>query len=75
MKELLEILSYKRGYSTDSELLFINYWLIPRLSKFNPVVDEVGNIIVRNSTTTNVLWSCHTDSVHHTVGPPNATCD
>ncbi len=70
LKVLVEILTYKRGYSTSSELDFLNSWLIPRLRPYGVEVDAVGNLIVRVGES-NVLWSCHTDTVHRKEGRQN----
>jgi hypothetical protein len=62
---LIEILSYRRPYPSSGEMEFINVTLD---NIEGMMVDEIGNRYLRidreDGTQSNVLWSCHTDSVH-----------
>lgn len=58
-----EMLTYRRPMDSDTEERFIEKFLGP----LGVERDEVGNIWKRIGET-DVLWSSHTDTVHHTEG-------
>lgn len=62
---LIEILSWRRAYNTASEMEFI----VTTLDHIDGMTfDECGNRYLRidnsDGTQSNVMWSCHTDTVH-----------
>ena len=68
---LIDILSWRRAYNTNSEMEFI----ITTLDVIDGMMfDECGNRYLRidnaDGSQSNVMWSCHTDSVH---APNNTT--
>lgn len=69
IQTLLDILSFWRPYDTTSEMMFIKMFVdtIPGIDN-----DECGNRFLRipnlDGTDSNILWSCHTDTVHSTKG-------
>lgn len=76
MGELVELLSYARPHGTESELVFLREFLIPRLRKLGQSVDVdgFGNLWTVVAAPSGyygpaVLWSCHIDTVHN----PKAT--
>ena len=60
MHALKEMLSYCRPCGSSMEKKFIQRYIIPH----KPVVDFASNHIITVGTEPNVLWSCHTDTVH-----------
>lgn len=68
---LLNILSYRRCYNTDGELEFLE----EVIGEINGIQwDDFGNAYIRipneDGSQSDILWSCHTDSVH---SPKNQT--
>lgn len=63
MENFFEMLTYKRPMGTDTEEAFISRFLAP----LGVERDEVGNIWKRIGES-DVLWSSHTDTVHHSEG-------
>lgn len=65
VKKSLNILSYKRpaGSKTEEEAIKRFIDVLP-----NVQVDAFGNRIVRVGTENTTMFSCHTDTVHHTEG-------
>lgn len=62
---LIEMLRYRRPAGSESEADFIKEYLL----KWKPFIDEKGNMIVKvEGKGDNILWSCHTDSVHDSIG-------
>lgn len=61
---LLDMLTYKRPAGSDTERAFINKFIRP----FDPWQDKFGNLIVQIGDDPNILWSSHTDTVHHQDG-------
>lgn len=62
---LIDILSWRRAYNTASEMEFI----VTTLDGINGMnFDECGNRFLRidnpDGSQSNVMWSCHTDTVH-----------
>ena len=75
VSDLIAILTYKRKHNSQSELDFINDWLLPRLP--NPVTfaDKSGSAMAyvvtipnHDGTASRTMISCHTDTCHHGVG-------
>ena len=75
VSDLIAILTYKRKHNSESELDFIQNWLLPRLP--NPVTyaDASGNAMAYTVTIPNAdgsasrtMFSTHTDTCHHGVG-------
>jgi len=62
MKLLLQILSTKRKHGSKGDLNF-RAWLLKKLTRFQPKIMGVGNIVVTLGTS-KTLFSCHVDSVH-----------
>lgn len=62
--DILAILSYRRPHGSKSEKKFINKFIKP-LGVF---ADEYGNLMKTVGGTPKIMWSCHTDTVHHTPG-------
>lgn len=62
--ELLEMLTYKRPAGSIMEEIFIEKFLRP----FDPHQDGFGNIWVQVGDNPNIMWSSHTDTVHHKGG-------
>lgn len=60
---LLDMLRYRRPHASRTEEKFINRFLMP----LDPYVDEEGNLIISIGSS-NVMWSCHTDTVHREEG-------
>lgn len=62
--ELLSMLTYARPHGSDAELAFVNRYVdtLPGISW-----DKFGNGWVQVNTSP-ILWSCHTDTVHHKPG-------
>jgi hypothetical protein len=65
---LLEMLTFKRPYGSNGDEQFIKRFIAP----LGATADAFGNYHLRIGTAP-VLWSCHTDSVHHTSGRQNVT--
>ncbi len=63
MRKLKQILSYKRPAGSDPEREMINKFIKPT----GAFKDAFGNYILVIGTAP-VLWSCHTDTVHHKAG-------
>jgi len=65
LKKLLNILTYKRPAGSKSEMQMIKGYIdvLP-----NVEVDGYGNRIVRVGSDNTTMFSCHTDTVHHTEG-------
>lgn len=69
---LLEMLQHKRPYGSATERAFIERYLL----KYRPFIDPCRNLIVRiKGPGDNVLWSCHTDTVHNEEGYQNLYID
>ena len=72
IETLFHILSYRRPYKTDGELAFIELFLdnITGMSQ-----DMCGNrfLLINNpdGSKPDVIWSCHTDTVHSKDGRQN----
>lgn len=62
--EFLEMLEFRRPSGTVYEEAFIEKYLTP----LDPVKDKFGNLMVDIGTKPNILWSSHTDTVHHKSG-------
>ena len=63
---LLAMLTYKRPADSKSERAFIRQYILP----LGVTVDAFGNLYKRIGTAP-VLWSSHTDTVHHKGGRQN----
>jgi hypothetical protein len=61
---LIDMMTYKRTASGVAEEAFIDKFIEP----FSPHRDMYGNYWVQVGDNPNVLWSSHTDTVHHTDG-------
>lgn len=82
MELLLEILSAKRPYNDPYEKEFVQRVIIDRLEAAGHTVIRSGpmeNLIVILPTdggvVTKTIFSCHTDTVHHTGGPNKVIVD
>lgn len=62
--ELLDMLTYCRPAGGATEKLFIDKYIMP----LDPEVDDYGNLWVQVGKDPNILWSCHTDTMHHKDG-------
>lgn len=64
-KELMEMLAYKRPAGSKTESMFIAKYLdtIPGMKK-----DKAGNRIMTVGKSPDIMFSCHTDTVHHEAG-------
>lgn len=74
--QLLDILTYRRKHGTASEMDFINRYITP----LNPQVftspkGEVLAYVVEVGEGSDTLFSCHTDTVHHTSGKQTVEYD
>lgn len=63
LSTLVEMLTYKRPEGSLTQQEFIKRYLVP----LGAAPDKVGNMILRIGTAP-ILWSSHTDTVHHTPG-------
>lgn len=65
VRKLLEILNYKRPAGSKTEEAMIKKYIdtLP-----NVRIDGFGNRIVRVGSDNTTMFSCHTDTVHHTEG-------
>lgn len=66
--KLLEMLSYRRPMGSATERAFITRFILP----LSPIQDDYQNYHVwianPDGTSSRVLWSCHTDTVHKAEG-------
>ncbi|MGE5510381.1 MAG: hypothetical protein ACM31O_03905 [Bacteroidota bacterium] len=62
--DLLEMLSYRRPHKSKSERRFIRRFIRP----LGVQQDEYGNLYKVVGEKPNILWSCHTDTVHRDGG-------
>lgn len=69
MKELLEMLTYKRPYDTHTEQAFVNRFI---LSLDGSKEDDFGNVFVKVGES-ETIFSSHTDTVHHSEGTQKIT--
>jgi hypothetical protein len=69
-----QVLRVKRAGQTKEEDEFVNNWLIPKLPK-NAWKDEFGNVHTSIGVANNVLFSCHTDTVHSQGGTQQVLFD
>lgn len=63
LEDICEMLTYKRPARSKSEAAFIARFILPTGAE----ADDYGNYILRIGNAP-VLWSSHTDTVHHTAG-------
>jgi hypothetical protein len=63
MEQFFEMLKYRRPMDSDTELEFIYKFLAP----LGVEMDDAGNVYKRIGES-NILWSSHTDTVHHSDG-------
>jgi len=61
---ITSMLSYRRPAGSGSEMAFIKKFIIPTGAK----MDKHGNWRLTIGDSPSVLWSSHTDSVHHSEG-------
>lgn len=61
---LLDMLTYKRPAGSRTEAEFITKFLMP----FDPHIDGFGNLLIQIGENPTIMWSSHTDSVHHSDG-------
>lgn len=64
MRDFTEMLRYKRPAFSATEEIFINKFIRP----LGTQSDKFGNQIKAIGDKPNILWSCHTDTVHWTEG-------
>lgn len=57
---LLHMLSFRRPAGSDTEEAFIDTFLRP----LRPMEDAQGNLFLKNGDAPDIMFSCHTDSVH-----------
>lgn len=64
-KELMDMLAYKRPAGSKTESMFISAYLdnMPGMLK-----DKAGNRIIKVGTDPDIMFSCHTDTVHSEAG-------
>lgn len=67
---LLQMLAYRRPAGSEAERKFIRRFLRPLGVKQDPA----GNLILRIGDAP-VMWSCHTDTVHHSGGKQTLAID
>lgn len=69
---LFDILSYRRAYGSWEEEMIIEKYLdvIPNMKK-----DDLGNRYVMVGKHPTVMFSCHTDTVHHKTGTQKVWID
>ena len=65
---LLEMLKYKRPANSVDVSLFIEMFIEPVCNKHGGFYDDANNYIVKIGDDTRVMFSSHTDTVHHTGG-------
>ena len=70
VKQLLNMLTYKRPAGSESEEEFLDVFVRPLKGNVDTFTEDgFGNIFVRVGVTNGeTLFSCHTDSVHRTSG-------
>ena len=70
VKQLLNMLTYKRPAGSESEEEFLDVFIRPLKGNVDTFTEDgFGNIFVRVGVTNGeTLFSCHTDSVHRTSG-------
>lgn len=68
---LVEMLTYKRPAGSDTERLFIHTFLAP----LGAMPDEYGNYWIDVGPNPVVLFSSHTDTVHHSDGRQEVSID
>lgn len=70
VKQLLNMLTYKRPAGSESEEEFLDVFIRPLKGNVDTFTEDgFGNIFVRVGVTNGeTLFSCHTDSVHRTAG-------
>lgn len=64
MKQLIEMIRFKRPAFSATEEIFVNKFIRPLGTR----TDQFGNLIKAIGDQPNILWSCHTDTVHWTEG-------
>jgi hypothetical protein len=69
---LLAMLRFKRPYGSRAEAHFVKRFILDPLK---PAIDGAGNLIVRVGDRPNILWSCHTDTVHKDAGKQEIDLD
>jgi hypothetical protein len=62
VKKIIDMHTYKRPHGSDSEKAWIDRYIMP----FKPDTDGYGNLIIDRGGP--IMFSCHTDSVHHEGG-------
>ena len=61
MRQLTKMLSYCRPAGSSMERQFIERYITP----YEPTVDKANNRIITVGDNPKVMFSCHTDTVHH----------
>lgn len=64
MRDLIEMLRYRRPSFSATEQIFINKFIRP----LGVTEDKFGNLMKVIGDEPNILWSCHTDTVHWEEG-------
>lgn len=68
---LMDILSYMRPAFSQAEEDFITKFIMP----FGPTRDQYGNLWLKVGENPDILWSSHTDTVHHDDGRQEVLLD
>lgn len=66
LARLLDMLSYKRPDGGPTDWEFIGKFIASASSRTE--IDEEGNVWIKVGENPKIMWSCHTDTVHHTEG-------
>lgn len=68
IESLIQMLRCKRPSNSEKIVDFIESYIHPVCKKHKGYMDEHRNYIVKIGKKPNVMWSCHTDTVHNTFG-------
>ena len=68
LARLLDMLSYKRPDHSQTDWEFISKFICAPNRDLDPQIDDAGNIWVTVGQAPAIMWSCHTDTVHHSGG-------
>lgn len=66
LARLLDMLSYKRPDGGPTDWEFIGKFIAS--TSADTEIDDEGNVWIRVGKDSPILWSCHTDTVHHDEG-------
>jgi len=68
IQSLMRILSHSRAFRSNGEKSFVAWLRNYLLALGQPVETLAGNLVVTIGDASSTLFSCHTDTVHHTCG-------